>query len=438
MYKKLRKKLILTYWISSIVVLTGILIASLVVNILSDYNYEKDTFELKTTETFHLLGTNKHLDLTWLKNIEQKNHWCIRFYQNDIDLDLPNTLSLSDETIEALQSSLDCSVTKIDPTFFQSVYIKNTVFSNIEAIHNASNDYYGRVGLILSGNKLQTIYIFQMKTSLFTLLNRHIYPILLFEIIGAILLFTISKSFVRYAIHPVEVADQKQKEFIACVSHELRTPLSVMRVGLGSMKQALDSNQPAKLRKYFYPLEGECIRMERLTQDMLLLAATDQKNWSIQMESVDIETILIDCYDAFCMLNAKHQDKIKIQISEDDFPEFMGDKERLKQVFMILLDNAMSYTDIKEGIEIHASILKNAIQIRIVDHGTGMTNVQKKKVFEPFYRSELSRTDHNHFGLGLSIAKRLIELHHGTISIDDTPGHGSTFVITLPTMSPKD
>lgn len=98
----------------------------------------------------------------------------------------------------------------------------------------------------------------------------------------------------------------------------------------------------------------------------------------------------------------------------------------------ILLHNALSYNTEAKPIALEASVLKSSLLIKVIDHGPGIPASEKELVFDRFFRSDKSRKDKQHFGLGLSIAKELVELHKGSLHITDTLGGGSTFILKLP------
>jgi len=226
---------------------------------------------------------------------------------------------------------------------------------------------------------------------------------------------------------PLEEGQKKQNAFIAAVSHELRSPLTVIKTGVASIRE-----DPSAAGQFLVHVEGECDRMARLINDMLLLAAADARHWRLNIEPIDMDTLLIECYDMFCTCMNKKQVVITLELPEEALCSIHGDKERIKQILTILTDNAMSYTPEGERIVLRAYQQKRYVVIEVEDHGKGMSEEEKKHAFERFFRGDQSRTGKKNFGLGLSIAKELIELHRGTILIRDTPGGGTTFVVKLP------
>lgn len=200
-----------------------------------------------------------------------------------------------------------------------------------------------------------------------------------------------------------------------------------MKAGLSSIRE-----DTSKANIFLPYIEEECDRMTRLISDMLLLASSDAKTWSLVKEPVEIDTLLIETYDMFCSCYNNKNYQLTLHLPEKKLPVICGDIERLKQIFAILIDNAMSHTPMEGVIALRAYSQKDYVIVEVEDHGLGIGDEEKKLVFERFYKKDQSRNNKKHFGLGLSIAKELAELHGGNITIKDTPGGGATFVLWLP------
>jgi len=433
MYRHLKKKLVMMYWLTSTMILVCVILIILFYWVKRDRRNELTAFERAAENFAEQAQQAEGIKHSWVKQMESRNEWYLKFYENDVDLQLPDG-SIEEESLDDLFSQLHAVVEDEQPLFFNVLYYNGMKSSGIHELSNSDgNIYYGKIYFMKFNTSNRKVLILHRITTTKAAVLRYVSVLMLCLLFGSLLLFIFSFCYVGYVVRPVEEANTKQKAFIASVSHELRTPLAVLQVGVGSLKKELDVMEDGtRLKRYLYPMEGECVRMNRLVEDMLLLAATDQKNWTIRTESVDIETLLIECYDSFCMMNQEHQNQIQIDLSEEVLPEIQGDTQRLKQVIMILLDNAMSYTNPEDGITLRAYAKDHEISIEVEDHGEGMSDAEKQKVFEQFYRRENSRNNRRHFGLGLSIAKRLVELHQGRIEVKDTKGQGTTFVVHLP------
>lgn len=192
-----------------------------------------------------------------------------------------------------------------------------------------------------------------------------------------------------------------------------------------------DKNQ---VEHYAQVCENECGRMARLIDDLMLLASSGTGKWSFNESTVDVDTVLLNSYEKNVSLCKGKGIELELNLPDEILPGIKGDRERLEQVVNILIDNAISYSG-TDKIEIKACEKKSKIYIYIVDFGIGISDINKIYIFDRFYRSDNSRKDKQHFGLGLSIAKELITMHGGTIQLEDTKGGGATFVIQLNLLS---
>lgn len=163
-----------------------------------------------------------------------------------------------------------------------------------------------------------------------------------------------------------------------------------------------------------------------------LLARIYCRAISIHKESTFINNLLIESYEKFENLAAQKKILIDFHLPDVLIPEVDCDPERISQVFTVLLDNAISYTPQGGTIQVAVSLQTNHVIISVADNGPGIPDESKEKIFHRFYRCDNSRTDKNHFGLGLSIAKEIIDLHNGTIAAVDSPIGGAKFIVTLP------
>ena len=172
--------------------------------------------------------------------------------------------------------------------------------------------------------------------------------------------------------------------------------------------------------------------MSSLINDMLTLSNSDNHNFPIRPKEAELDTLLMNTYEAFEPLARKHSLTLGITLPESTVPACMADAERISQVLSILLHNAISYTPSGGRIDLSLLYIKNRFSLIVADTGIGIPDEDKKKIFDRFYRAEKSRSTKGHFGLGLSIASEIVRLHHGTITVTDRPGGGSIFTVMLP------
>ena len=240
----------------------------------------------------------------------------------------------------------------------------------------------------------------------------------------------LSKILIRKAVKPTEKAMQSQKDFIAAVSHECKAPLAAIL----SSAEMIESvpNIPDTVTDHVRVIDAEVSRMSRLIRDLLLLSSIDAGNWSFHMDEVNVDTLLINLYTKFERICRKKNIQLQLNIPDECCPPLYSDADRLDQIISIFLDNAVSYSPPESEISLNASVRKNELIFTIIDHGIGISEKEKPFIFDRFYQSDKSRTQREHFGLGLSIANDLVHKLEGKIKLFDTPGGGCTFKIFLP------
>ena len=175
--------------------------------------------------------------------------------------------------------------------------------------------------------------------------------------------------------------------------------------------------------------------MNNLIDEMLLLAHSGAKHFPIEQQSVELDTLCINAYEAFEPLCRQKGIVLSLTLPDTPLIRCNCDSDRIAQVLSVLLHNAVSYTP--EGGRIELALAyhrerRTSFEITVTDTGVGISDDDKRHIFERFYRSEKSRSTKGHFGLGLSIAYEIVTAHHGKISVQDNPGGGSVFSVRLP------
>jgi two-component system OmpR family sensor kinase len=217
-----------------------------------------------------------------------------------------------------------------------------------------------------------------------------------------------------------------QRRLLADVSHELRTPLTVIKGNVDLMRRMkkLDEESLASI-------DQEAMRLTRLVGGLLLLAQAESGKLTLDMKPIEIDTLLLEVFHEMRVLAGG---KLKMRLGDIDQAVVKGDRDRLKQVFLNLVGNAIQYTP--QGGEVLLSLAKVGEQVRIIvrDTGPGIPAEDLPFIFERFYRAEKSRTrgTSSGFGLGLSIAQWIIENHGGTVEVESKEGQGTTFAVWLP------
>lgn len=225
------------------------------------------------------------------------------------------------------------------------------------------------------------------------------------------------------AFNKVEESLDQQRNFIADVSHELRTPLTTLRGNLALMRRT-PSIPVDEQEDILNDMVEESDRLIRLVNNLLTLAHTDARQ-KIEKGVVDVSPILIESVREVSHLDNKR--KIKSKISPELF--MVGNKDALKQIFLILIDNAIKYSS--GDIRVSATVEDENIYIAFQDQGKGIQPLERTHIFERFYRGK-DKSQSQGFGLGLPIAKALTREMGGTISVESSIGEGSTFLVQFP------
>lgn len=248
----------------------------------------------------------------------------------------------------------------------------------------------------------------------------------IFYAAGLIVLYFISRFLAGKALQPVKENEERQMEFFHAASHELRSPIAVIRTN-NSAAMA----DPQNAADYEEVIKRECQRMEQLVEELLLVSAGSLKTWNLKIQKEDADTLLIRVFEKYQPVMAQVQMPLNITLPED-VVRCMVDAYRFEQVMDILLNNVIQYACTNKGVELCLKENKKDVEFRIIDHGPGIPEEERKKVFERFYRADKGRKDKEHFGLGLSIAEELVQAQKGRIVIEDTKGGGTTFVLYFP------
>ena len=226
------------------------------------------------------------------------------------------------------------------------------------------------------------------------------------------------------AYQHVAHALQVQRDFVADVSHELRTPLTTVRGNLALLGHTDPPMLPEEREDVLDDMVDETDRLIRLVGDLLTLARADAGR-KLNEEPVDVMALVQETCRQTSVLAAERE----ITCHGPDGVLALADHDALKQVMLILLDNAVNHT--AGSVDVTYGTDDRRITIQVSDTGPGMPSELRERVFDRFYRGDASRTTPG-FGLGLSIAKTLVEAQRGTIEVESAVDTGSTFTVTLP------
>lgn len=255
-------------------------------------------------------------------------------------------------------------------------------------------------------------------------------------LIGLLLLFLLvawylSNRMSKKAMIPISSAFDRQREFVADASHELRTPLSVMLSSIDAIEMTIDEKQDRLVRKMLFNMRDEVKRMTRLVSDLLTLARSDSGKIERNDEVFDVTAIAQKAMESIKPVAEEKQ--IELQYHAPDTLLVKGDQHRLTQLIYILLDNALKYTPTNGEIELVLLRKQDELSIEVRDTGIGIRPEDQLYIFDRFYRADKARSrEEGSYGLGLSIAKWIVDIHQGTIDVKSEFGKGSTFIVKLP------
>jgi signal transduction histidine kinase len=274
------------------------------------------------------------------------------------------------------------------------------------------------------------LYIGENITDLLQLLKR-LFIILAFSaLIFSIIAFAFSRVMSNRAMVPIERAFKRQQEFVADASHELRTPLSVMLSSLDILEME-DEEKNEISAKMVANLKEEVKRMTGLVGDLLTLARSDSDDPNISFEVFDLRPIAERTIHTFEGHAASKNIQLGLDISTAI--TIFGNKDRITQLLYILLDNAIKYSKESGSVTLSITMEKNMVTISVKDNGIGIDEKDLTHIFERFYRVDKARTrQQGGHGLGLSIAKWIVDIHDGRISVESKIGEGSIFIVKIP------
>ncbi|HET9017819.1 MAG TPA: ATP-binding protein [Thermomicrobiaceae bacterium] len=221
-----------------------------------------------------------------------------------------------------------------------------------------------------------------------------------------------------------------ERRFVSDASHELRTPLTALRGNAEILLRQIDAGRIdlVDLREGLGDIRDEAERMGRLVRDLLTLARADV-GWRAEMGQVHLDQVVADAARVAQPLAGDHQFEVQV----DGEVDVVGNPDQLKQLLLILLDNAFTYTPPGGRIELSVRELGVEAEIAVRDNGPGIPPEQLPRVFDRFYRGDVARTHGNlGAGLGLAIARWIVDCHRGSIRAESAPGEGTTVIVRLP------
>jgi len=228
------------------------------------------------------------------------------------------------------------------------------------------------------------------------------------------------------SLAPAHAAWDKQQAFVANASHELRTPLTLVRATAEVAQRGLPASDSR--HELLSDILNECDHMSGLVDDLLLLSRLDSRALKLERSPLPAAELLADIQRQVSRLAGEHQVRLAVGAATGTL---LGDPARLRQVLLILLDNALRHTPAGGQVTLAAAPNGRSVEITVADTGTGIAPEHLPHVFDRFYRADPARGGEG-TGLGLAIARSLVNAQGGHIRIDSQPGVGTMVTVRLP------
>jgi two-component system phosphate regulon sensor histidine kinase PhoR len=226
--------------------------------------------------------------------------------------------------------------------------------------------------------------------------------------------------------------ENMRRDFVANVSHELRTPITSIKGFVETLRDGAVNN-PEDAQKFLNIVIKQAERLNGIIEDLLSLSRIEEREEKseIPLQNDKIKPVLKGSIQV-CELQSS-VDKVTVELNCDDDLQAKINADLLQQAVVNLLNNAIKYSPQGGVVKVEASIVDDAVHIRVIDNGPGIPTEHHHRLFERFYRVDKERSRKlGGTGLGLAIVKHIVSAHHGTVDVDSVPGEGSTFYIILP------
>ena len=243
-------------------------------------------------------------------------------------------------------------------------------------------------------------------------------------VMSLIVIYIFANKISSIIVKPVEETFEKQKQFISDASHELKTPLAVIEANADVLESQNNGN------KWIKYIQNEIESMNKLINELLMLAKIEDSNYQRQNESFNISNEVEKVSSVFESLAYEKGVQIKNSIEPDI--HFNGNKEDIEHIISTLIDNAIKHSEDNKNVNVILKKDKNQINIEVQNYGEAIPEDEKERIFERFYRVDKSRNrNEKRYGLGLSIAKSTVQKYKGDINVECKDGI-TTFEVILP------
>ncbi len=282
----------------------------------------------------------------------------------------------------------------------------------------------------INGQNVGVVYLGKDINALYKGLTKFSYFLGLVSFVALVLAAMAGYYIAGCVMAPMQAAYERQKQFTADASHELRTPLSVVMASADLL-----SNDPAVqspfLRQVIDDVKDEVKKMSKLVGDLLIIARSDNNVEKLNMQEFDLSASMQQVLRNMQPMADKKNITLVGNIAESIL--WVGDEQKINQLIMILVDNAVKYTQDYGTVTVTAEAPKSKrLRFSVADNGIGLAKEDKEKIFGRFYRVDKARSRQmGGNGLGLAIAKDIVDEHHGYIYVESELGKGTTFTVEL-------
>ena len=458
MFKKVHLRLTLLCAGITAVIMTIMSLCYLYVSEKGLYQNQFQAFQNDINTISTNLEQQTVISMEWLSKMEAQGNYRFFVLDNGVPF-LYNQLSSSEdkkrddllllESRDALNALSDVSATVNDSINGVLTHLEYEFFSP-----STETEYFCSVIQMGTGSSILEIIVLYSLQRLEQQMQAQRVRFLLIDIAAVLLLGIFAWFFTGILLKPIVENHRKQAMFVASASHELRTPLSVILSAAECCKNATPKMQEGFIKTIYQ----EGLRVSSLVTDMLTLSQSDSHRFPVRKEPTELDTLLMNSYEAFEPLAQEKSILLSLSLPDGALPLYSIDPERISQVVAILLHNAISYTpehgkvtlslaQHRDHFTMKASSFHNKdshvsattgslaaggrFTISVTDTGIGISDEDKKKIFDRFYRVEKSRSTKEHFGLGLSIAYEIVKAHGGSITVTDGTGGGSCFTVVI-------
>lgn len=282
------------------------------------------------------------------------------------------------------------------------------------------------------GHVTQTVYVGKDVTAMYNGMEKATYALAFLGAIALVIATIVGHILSGKAMIPLRQAYEKQRRFAADASHELRTPLAVVMASAELLQNDPSIKSPF-LRQVIDDVRDEVKKMTKLVSDLLVVARSDNKALKLKPQKFNLSALIEQT--ARLMQPLAEQKKIDLQAENLPKVEIQADEQKIRQLVLILVDNAVKYTPDGGRVSVrYESTEKGKVRFSVSDTGIGIAKEDQAKVFDRFYRVDKARSrEMGGNGLGLAIAQEIVHLHKGRIWIQSELGQGTTFFVELRT-----